>query len=298
MNTTATAPTRYRRRIHLNSAYLFVLPSLAVLAVFVVYPLLQTAWMSLHDWSIGGTADFIGLDNYAELVADPRFWNSLRVTVVYTGVVVGAQLVLALVIAQGLRRTTLFTAFLRSAFYFPTIASLAVVGVVWKFLLDPQIGLVATTLQQFGLDADWLRDPATALPSIIVVGIWKGLGFTLIILLAGLQGIPEDLEAAARIDGAGAFRRFISITIPLLRPSVTFAAVVATVQSLQLFELSYVMTRGGPLFSTESVVMYLYQRGFIDFRMGYASAIAWALFLLILVISFAQLRVLRYDDVD
>ncbi|MDR5699727.1 carbohydrate ABC transporter permease [Agromyces aerolatus] len=293
------ARARGRRRSRFNSAYLFLLPAGLVLGVFVIYPLIATGWMSLHDWSVGGRSAWIGLDNYAELAADSRFWNAMRVTVTYTVVVVIVQIALSLAIAQALRKTSWFTALLRSAYYFPTIVSLAVVGVIWQFLLDPQIGLVNTWLQAAGIDTpDFLRDPATALPAIVVVGIWKGLGFTLIIILAGLQSVPGELYEAARIDGAGPWRQYWSITLPLLRPATTFATVIATVQSLQLFELSYVMTRGGPLFSTESVVMYLYQRGFIDFRMGYASAIAWVLFVVILAISFVQLRMMRYQDVD
>ncbi|MGB4137068.1 MAG: sugar ABC transporter permease, partial [Microbacterium sp.] len=290
---------RGRRRARFNSAYLFLLPAGLVLGVFVIYPLVATGWMSLHDWSVGGASSWSGLDNYVELASDARFWNAMRVTATYTVVVVSVQIALSLGVAQALRKTSWFTALLRSAYYFPTIVSLAVVGVIWQFLLDPQIGLVNTWLRAAGIDTpDFLRDPSTALPAIIVVGIWKGLGFTLIIILAGLQSVPGELYEAARIDGAGPWRQYWSITLPLLRPATTFATVIATVQSLQLFELSYVMTRGGPLFSTESVVMYLYQRGFIDFRMGYASAIAWVLFVVILAISFVQLRLMRYQDVD
>ncbi|MEA5054928.1 MAG: sugar ABC transporter permease, partial [Propionicimonas sp.] len=246
-----------RRRYRFNSAYLFLAPGGLILAVFVLYPLLATAWMSLHDWTIGAAHNpWVGLDNYAALFTDPRFWNALRVTLVYTLVVVAAQLALALVLAQALRRTSWVTSALRSAFYFPTVVSLAVVGVIWQFLLDPQIGLVATWLTDLGFPpVDYLRDTSTALGTLIVVGIWKGLGFTLIILLAGIQGVPGELYEAARIDGASRVRQFTAITVPLLRPSLTFAAVVATIQGLQLFDLNYVMTKGGPLFATESVVM-------------------------------------------
>jgi ABC-type sugar transport system permease subunit len=289
-----------RRRHRFNSAYLFLAPGGLILAVFVIYPLIATAWMSLHEWTIGSDDNpWVGLDNYTALFADPRFWNALRVTLLFTATVVVVQLVFALVLAQALKRTSWFNSLLRSAFYFPTIVSLAVVGVIWQFLLDPQIGLISTWLTDLGVPSiDYLRDPSTALGALIVVGIWKGLGFTLIILLAGIQGVPDELYEAARIDGASKARQFVSITVPLLRPSITFAAVIATIQGLQLFDLNYVMTKGGPLFATESVVMYLYQRGFIDFQMGYASAIAWALFLIILAISFVQLRLLRYRDVD
>lgn len=282
-----------------NSAYLFLAPACLVLAIFVVYPLLATAWISFFDWRVGGRRTWVGFSNYIALVSDERFWNSLRVTLSYTVFVVVGQVVIALLLAQLLRRTNWFNSLMRSAFYFPSIASLAVVGVIWQFLLDPQIGMVQIWLRQVGLGAtDPLRDTAAALPAVIVVGVWRGMGFVLIILLAGLQGVPQDLHEAALLDGANAWQEFIRVTMPIIRPALTYAAVISTIQALQLFELSYVMTKGGPLFQTESVVMYLYQRGFVQFRMGYASAIAWVLFLIIMAVSMLQLRMMRVNDAD
>lgn len=289
-----------RRRFRWNPAYGFIAPSVLLITIFIAGPIVVSGWMSLHDWSIGESIHrWVGLNNYTELFRDARFWNALRVTVVYTVAVVIGQVGIGLALAQWLRRTTWFTAILRSAFFFPTIASLAVVGVVFKFLLDPQVGLLQEWLARIGLGSDnWLQSTTWALPTVIAVGIWKNIGFTMIVLLAGLQGIPTYLYEAAKIDGANALQRFRHITLPALRPAILFSAVIATINGLQLFDLVYVMTNGGPLFHTESIVMYLYERGFVDFRLGYASAIAWVLFVLILAVSGLQLRLLRYRDVD
>lgn len=297
---TAGAVRPGRRRPRLNPAYLFVAPSAVLIAVFILEPILQSGWMSLHDWSVGeATHQFRGLGNYQDLLHDARFWNALKVTGIYTVVTVVGQVAIGLLLAQALRRTTWFTVLMRAAFFFPFIASLAVVGVVWRFLLDPQVGLVDAWLGGIGLGApDWLQSTTLALPTMCAVGIWKGFGFTMIVLLAGIQGIPTYLYEAATLDGAGAWARFRHVTLPTLRPTILFTTVIATVTGLQLFDLPYVMTNGGPIFHTESLVQYLYAQGFVNFSLGYASAIAWVLFLIILAVSLLQLRALRYRDVD
>ena len=168
-----------------------------------------------------------------------------------------------------------------------------------KFLLDPQVGAVDAWLSDLGINApDWLQSTSWALPTVIAVGIWKNIGFTMIVLLAGMQGVSTDLYEAATLDGAGAWGRFRYVTLPALQPALLFSTVIATINGLQLFDLVFSMTSGGPLFHTESVVMYLYERGFVNFQLGYASAIAWALFVVILAVAVVQLRVSRYRDVD
>lgn len=292
-------PRRGVRRF--NSAYLFIAPSLVLIAVFIAEPILQSGWMSLHDWTIGGSDNpFVGLGNYTALWHDSRFWNALRVTVIYTAVVTTGQVALGLGIAVRLRRTTWYSSLLRTAYFFPYIASLVVVGVIWKFLLDPQVGLIDAWLADLGVSSppDWLQSTSLALPTVIAVGIWKNVGFTMIVLLAGMQQVPADLYEAATLDGAGPWRRFRHVTLPALRPSLLFTTLIATITGLQLFDLVFAMTGGGPIFSTESIVMYLYEKGFVEFDMGYASAIAWVLFLIILAVSAVQLRVARYRDDD
>ncbi|HEV2342933.1 MAG TPA: sugar ABC transporter permease [Actinocrinis sp.] len=286
-------PPPRRRILRLNSAYLFIAPAVLLAAVFIIEPIIQSGWMSLHDWNILDTThQWVGFANYTELWHDDRFWNALRVTVGYTVFVVIGQVGIGLAIATWLRRTTWYTMLLRSAFYFPAIASLAVTGIVWKFLLDPQVGLVDGWLSKIGVSPqDWLQNTALAFPSLVAVGIWKNFGFSMIVLVAALQGVPATLQEAARLDGANAWQRFRYVTVPAIRPALLFTTVIGTVNGLQLFDISYVMTAGGPLHHTESIVMYLYQRGFLEFRLGYASAIAWVLFLLILAVSVLQLRI-------
>lgn len=297
---TTSPPAPARRRVRVNSAYLFIAPSLILITVFILEPILQSGWMSLHDWSVGEASHtFVGFDNYINLFQDHRFWNALKVTVLYTIAVSVGQVVLGLALAVRLRRTGWFTSLLRIFYFLPFVASLVVVGIIWKFLLDPQVGLVTAWLDQIGISApDFLQSTSWALPSVIAVGIWKNVGFTMIILIAGLQQIPADLYEASAIDGAGAWRQFRYVTLPALRPALLFTSLIATINGLQLFDLVFAMTGGGPIFHTESIVQYLYQEGFVNFAMGYASAIAWVLFVIIMVISAVQLRVARYQDVD
>lgn len=294
-------PPRRRRRVRFNSAYLFVAPSVVLIAVFIAEPIVQSAWMSLHNWTIGaGVNPFTGLANYRELWHDSRFWNALRVTVIYTAAVTVGQVGLGLAIASRLRRTTWYASLLRTAYFFPFVASLVVVGIIWKFLLDPQVGLIDGWLGDLGVSnpPQWLESTSLALPTVIVVGIWKNVGFTMIVLLAGMQQVPADLYEAAMLDGAGPWRRFTAVTLPALRPALLFTTLIATITGLQLFDLVFAMTGGGPVFSTESVVMYLYEKGFVEFQMGYASAIAWVLFVIILAVSAVQLRIARSRDGD
>lgn len=297
---TPGGPGRVRRGPRFNSAYLFIAPSVILIAVFIAEPILQSGWMSLHNWTIGeATHKFVGLANYTALYHDSRFWNALRVTVVYTVLVSLGQVLLGLAVASRLRKTTWYSSLLRTAYFFPFIASLVVVGIIWKFLLDPQVGLIDAWLNGIGISPPaWLQSTSLALPTVIVVGIWKNVGFTMIVLLAGMQQVPAFLYEAATLDGAGAWQRFRYVTLPALRPALLFTTLIATITGLQLFDLVFAMTSGGPVFHTESVVMYLYEKGFVEFQMGYASAIAWVLFVIILLVSAAQLRVSRYRDVD
>ncbi|MFE5143771.1 carbohydrate ABC transporter permease [Streptomyces fagopyri] len=295
------ATPRRRRPLRLNPAYLFVAPSVVIIAVFIAEPIIQSAWMSLHTWTVGAPSNpYTGLANYRELWHDSRFWKALRVTVVYTAAVSVGQVLLGLAIASRLRRTTWYSALLRTAYFFPFVASLVVVGIVWKFLLDPQVGLIDAWLGDLGFTnpPQWLQSTSLALPTVIVVGIWKNVGFTMIVLLAGMQQVPADLYEAAMLDGAGPWRRFTAVTLPALRPALLFSTLIATVTGLQLFDLVFSMTGGGPVFSTESVVMYLYEKGFVEFQMGYASAIAWVLFVIILAVSALQLKIARNRDGD
>lgn len=288
------------RTWRINSGYLFIAPSMTIIALFVVWPIIQAFWMSLHDWSfLSIDRPYVGLANYRELAGDDRFWNALQVTAVYTLVSVPVQIALALAVALALNERLRGVTWFRAIYFFPVISSLAVMAIVWDFLLDPDIGLLAHWLSRIGLTpTNVLQSTTWALPAVIAVGIWKNLGFTMVILLAGLQGIPQSLYEAASIDGAGRRARFWDVTLPGLRQTMLFVTVIGVIASLQAFDQVYVMTRGGPLFTTETLVTYMYHQAFDLFRMGYGASMAWVLFLIIMVASALQLRLFRYADVD
>lgn len=275
-------------------------PSLLILGVFVLWPIVQSFWYSLHTWTIGAAHQpFVGFGNYIALTKDAQFWGALLHTVEITAISVVVLVVLGFFLALALASENLVTRVIRSAFFFPYVASLTAVGLVWRFLLDPNIGLVDGLLKGVGLAAPaWLESTSLALPTIIFVSIWKNVGFVMIILVAGLKGVPADQYEAARLDGAGRSQLVRYVSLPALRPTMLFVTVILTIQSLQLFDLVYVMTGGGPLFTTDTLVTLLFRDGFVNFQTGYASAISWVLFLLIVIVSALQLKFFRYNDVD
>lgn len=291
---------RRGRRIRFQPAWLFALPSLAIILVFIVYPITQSFWYSLHDWRIGAEVqEWLGLGNYLELFGDELFWNALRVTFVFAIASVVAQMLLGYWAASALLRDSWFTRVVRSIFFFPTIVALATIGLVWRFLLDPSIGLVGGLAAAMGAEPiAWLQDTTLALPTVIFVSVWKNLGFTMVILLAGLKGVPAHLYEAARLDGATGWQLTRYVTLPSIRPTLLFTTMILTINSLQVFDLVYVMTNGGPLFATDTLVTMMFREGFTNFDIGYASAIAWVLFLIIMLLSALQLRLFRYRDVD
>ncbi|HEY0189307.1 MAG TPA: sugar ABC transporter permease [Cellulomonas sp.] len=282
------------------TAWLFAGPSLAIIVVFILVPIGQSFWFSLHDWKIGAAEqEWLGAANYQRLLSDSLFWNALRVTAVFAVASVLAQLVLGYAAASALQGEGLVSRVVRSVYFFPTVVALATIGLVWRFLLDPNIGLVAGITTAFGLPAvGWLQDTSLALPTVIFVSVWKNVGFTMIILLAGLKGVSAHLYEAARLDGASGWQLTRHVTLPSIRPTLLFTTMILTINSFQVFDLVYVMTSGGPLFSTDTLVNMMVREGFENFDLGYASAIAWVLLAIILVLSAVQLRVFRYDDVD
>ncbi len=288
------------RRWRLSAGWMFAAPSLAIIGIFILYPITQSLWYSLHDWRIGAdTQKFVGIANYTRLLGDERFWGALRITLIFTVASVTLQLILGYAAASALLRDTWFNRAVRSVFFFPTIVSLATIGLVWRFLLDPNIGLVGGITQTlFGTATPFLQDPDLALPTVILVNVWKNVGFTMIILLAAMKNVPAQLYEAARIDGARGGQLIRYITLPSIRPTLLFTTMILTLNSLQVFDLVYVMTNGGPLFSTDTLVNLMFREGFTNFDVGYASAIAWVIFLIILGLSALQLRIFRYRDVD
>ena len=286
--------------IRLQPAWFFIAPSVLIILIFIVYPITQSLWYSLFNWQIGATnQEWVGFGNYVKLFHDELFWNALRVTATFAVVSVASQLAVGYLLATALARDTWINRVTRSIFFFPTIVALTTIGLVWRFLLDPDIGLVGGILHTIGAEPiDFLQNTSLALPSVIFVSVWKNLGFTMVLLLAGLKAVPSYLYEAARIDGANARQLTWHVTIPTIRPTILFTTLILTINSLQVFDLVYVMTGGGPLFSTDTLVTQLFREGFQNFHIGYASAIAWVLFALIMIIAAFQLRLFRYNDVD
>lgn len=281
-----------------RAAWLFMAPSLILLILFVVVPILQAGWMALHDWELADlNPTWLGLGNFSALAKDNRFWNALRNTAFYTLGVVPGQILLALLFAVLLNTRLRGRNLFRGLIFLPALVSFAIEAIVWRFLLDPDIGFIGYYANLLGLPrVEWLRNPETAMIAVIGISVWRWFGFNLVILLAGLQGISESLYEAAEVDGANSWQKFWRITLPLLRPSLLFALVNAIIAALQAFDQIYVLTRGGPMFSTETAVVYIYRQGFVNFDMGFASAAALVLFAIIFVVTLAQLKILRYEE--
>lgn len=270
----------------------FAAPALALIAAFFALPVAAAVLLSLTDFDIYAIGDptalrLVGAANYAALLGDPLFWTALRNTAVFVAVAgplsVAASLAAALLVtAAAVRLAVLF----RTLFFLPVVTSLVAVAVVWRYLYHPRFGLLNYALAQLGVGPiDWLGDPRWALPAIIALSVWKNFGFNMVIFMAGLQSIPAQLYEAASVDGAGRWRQFRHVTLPMLRPTLVFVVAMTVIGNFQLFAEPYVMTRGGPSHATLSVVLYMYEQGFRWWNLGYAAAIAFALFAVVLVVS-------------
>jgi ABC-type sugar transport system permease subunit len=272
------------------TAWLFLAPALVVLAVFMVYPMIQAAYLSMTDYNLIRAAEWVGLDNYVELFQDDAFWNAFWNTVLYAVVVTPVTVVLALALAVFLDRQFVGRAFVRTAIFLPFIVSLGIIAIAWAFLMDPNIGLLTYWLSQLGVVSSQgiLSDPTWAMPAVMFVGVWKNVGFYMVIYLAGLQSIPQELREAARLDGAGPWQRFRNVTLPLLSNQTMLVSVMALIATLQAFDQIYVMTHGGPFFKTETLVMLIYREGFQELRFGYGAAISWVLLIFVFLLSMIQ----------
>jgi len=282
---------RPRRRRELGWVLFFLLPSAVPLLAFTVVPMLSSVWVSLHEWNLISPMKWAGLGNYRNLLTDPQTGTVLLHTLVYVlgylPIVYAGGLGLALALNQRLKGR----AFLRATYFLPVVTSWVVVALVWKWLLNPTNGLVNELLGLLHLpQPGWWTDPAWALPSVILSSAWKDLGFVMVIMLAGLQSIPDDLLEAAKVDGAGAWQRFWRVTLPLLSPSTFFVVVISLINGFQVFDQVFVMTHGGPSGASQVVVGQIYDLTFRYGRAGEASALSWILFALILVITAVQIR--------
>lgn len=292
-----------RERALARWAWFFLAPALALFLLTVVYPFLYALYMSVHDWPLLGRPSYVGLDNYRRMWMDPLFRKALATTARWVLGVVPATLALGLFLASlldhpWLRARGLF----RTIYYVPVVTNMVAAAFVWRWLFEPTLGVVNYGLRAAGMTApQWLADPAWALPAMMVVGVWKQLGFAMVIFLAGLQTLPRHLLEAADVDGAGTWQRFWHVTVPLLNPTVVFVAVLLVINALRVFTIPYVMssgglthlTPGGPLDSTRVFVLHIYDLAFRRLELGYAAANAIFLMALMLVVTLVQLRLLQ-----
>ena len=269
-----------------------IAPNFLLLGIFTYWPMIYQAYLSLTRWNLlAPRKTFVGLDNYAGMFGGGEFWGVLFKTFYFMGAVVLGSVVLGLAIALLLNQKLRGRNFVRSVVFAPVILSGAAVGLVWAYIFDPNYGLMRTFLEPFGLSSpDWLGSTQYAMPAIIIVYLWKSLGFAVVIYLAGLQNVSKDLYEAARMDGANSWVLFRHITLPQLSPVTFFVVLTTIINSFQAFDIIAVMTGGGPAGATTTLIWYIYQESFIAFRAGTAAAAAMVMFLLLLVITVLQVR--------
>jgi len=286
-----------------RAAWFFLAPALALIGIFFFLPVAAAMLLSLTDFDLYGIASplntrFVGFQNYSRLLRTPDFWLALRNTFYFA--FVGGPLTIAVSLGAALllsSKLVRFKGVFRTIYFTPFVTTLVAVAIVWRYLYHARYGFFNYALSYIGVDPiDWLGDPNWAMPAIILMAVWKGFGYNMLIFIAGLQAIPEELYDAAEIDGAGTFRRFFSITLPMLSPTLVFVTVITMIGYFQLFAEPYVMTQGGPLRSTTSVVLLMYEEGFRWWRMGYAAAIAFVLFIVILLATLVQFRLQKERD--
>jgi multiple sugar transport system permease protein len=274
------------------AGWLFVAPAVVLIGIFGLVPIAWSAIMSFQANDLVSPPSWVGLANYQALIKDPVFIDSVQHTLVYTALFVPLSVAGSLVVAWALNRKLRGVRFYRLAVFVPVVTSTVATGIIFMWLLDPVFGLANYFLSLVGLpEQGFLQDTNQALVCIVVMTVWGWLGFDVIIYLAALQGIPQELMEAAQIDGAGKWSSFRNVVLPFLRPATLFLIVWSTISALQLFDEIYVTTRGGPLGSTTVIVYYLYQQAFQFFNAGYGAAIAYVLFVAILVITIIQLKV-------
>ncbi|MDC7233992.1 MAG: sugar ABC transporter permease [Spirochaetales bacterium] len=274
-----------------TTPYFMLAPGYLIYFIFIMVPVFYGIYYSFTNYAFYGKPGFVGFSNYRYLLKDSLFIKSIGNTVVYTVFTVIPQMVLGLFIANALNKSFRTKSIWRGMIYMPNVTSMVAVSMIWLWLFDPASGFLNMVLRSIGQSGiDWLYNPDTAMPCIIVVGVWKVVGYNMIIYLAGLQAVPQSLYEVAQIDGAGSVRQFFSITLPLLKPTTFFLLVMNTIQSFQVFEQVSIMTNGGPLNTTTTIVHQIYTRAFLDFKMGYASSMAVILLFVIATATFLNFK--------
>ncbi len=279
-------------------AYLFIIPSLIGFVTFYAVPAGRGIWISLTNWNLLQPPTFIGIDNYVKLFGDAEFINSLKVTIYYVILNIPIQTILAIVIAVMMSRLTK-SMIVRAMLILPWLMPPVVVGLLWLWLLDPNIGIVNVALKGLGLNTvAFLGLPKYAMPSVAMINIWEYVGYTALLVFAGLQSIPSSVYEAASIDGASEMQMFWQVTIPLLRPVLVFVLVTSVIGSFQLFDVVAITTKGGPVNATKVINWYIYEQAFSRFNMGYSTALSIVLFGMLVFVSLAQMRFMRADESD
>lgn len=276
-------------------AYVFLLPQMTLLFVLVILPVLYSFVLAFCDWDfVSGIENikFVGIENFVTMWNDPKFVRSFVNTILFAAGVVPISMGLSLLIAIILNKHVFCKGILRLGFFIPYISSIVAISIVWSFLFNPTQGPINEFLMKLGISnpPGWLTDSGWALPSLMLVSVWQALGYCIIIYLGGLQNVPEDLYEAARMDGANGLQQFFNITIPMLSPTTFFLLITRVIQSFQIFAPIRVLTSGGPGYSTNVMVYYMYENAFQYYKMGYASAVAWVMFVIIMIITVIQWR--------
>ncbi|MBP1884705.1 carbohydrate ABC transporter permease [Sinorhizobium mexicanum] len=293
-------PVRRRRRRHSQwRGLLYIAPAMALVIVFFVMPVLFTGWMSLHNWPLLGSPRWIGFNNYFRMANDGRFVSALRFTTYYTVIVTIAIFAVAFPLAIFVEKHRRFVGAYRTIIFLPVVVGLASASLLWVWLANVDSGFIGPALKALGLvekSPNLLATFDSAFFTIIVMVVWKIAGFTMIILLTGLQAIPSELTEAARIDGAGRWQRFRYLTLPLMRRTIALALIISVTGSILAFDQFYIMTSGGPQNRMISVVYYIFNQSFVSFNLGYGAALSIALLAILVVISIVQLRLLRVGE--
>lgn len=294
----ATGDGRSGRRDDTRLALLFLLPAMIGLAAFYFWPLIRGIWLSFTSWDLLSPAEFTGLENYQRMVNDPVFWNAVRVTLYYVVVNIGVQTVVALLIAVLMQRLTRST-FVRSVVLAPYLVSNVVAALVFLWILDFQLGIGNQVLETLGLDRiGFFTNEIWVIPTIALVNVWRHMGYTALLIFAGLQTIPDNLYEAARVDGSSEVRSFFSITLPLLRPILGLVLIISIIGSFQVFDTVSVTTQGGPVDASRVLQLYIYEQAFSQFDFGYGAALSVAMLLILMIVTFIQYRVTRAGQTD
>ncbi|WP_066190928.1 carbohydrate ABC transporter permease [Gracilibacillus timonensis] len=290
----------FSRRARENMwAYLFIGPQMIGLTLFIIGPIIFAFAISFTDWDIGSTPTWLGLENYTKQLSDSVFWKVVRNTSVFALINIPLTMIGSLIIALMLNQNIKGKVILRTAYFMPVVTSSVAVALVWTWMYNPDFGLINSSLGFIGIEGPgWLSSLKWALPSIAFMTIWQGIGYNMILFLAGLQGISKQLYEAAIIDGANAWQKFWKITFPLLSPTIFFVLVMLLINSFQIFNEPYMMTKGGPADASNVFVLHIYDKAFQFFQMGEASAIAFILFVIILVFTLLQFKFSKWVNYD